>query len=120
LTAEVGDELKLFCNASGLPKPDIKWTKQTLDVIGDVIDETPIEGDVDDARYLLIPKIANPTQRYVCTASNPLGSAKLLFNINVKGSQKQRIVHLYLCCCCLSIQNWEEFNKLRKDKKWGN
>jgi hypothetical protein len=81
-----------------------------------VIEESTIEGDVDDERYLLIPKIASPTQRYVCTASNPLGSAKLLFNINVKGSQKQRGGHLYLRCCCLSIQNLGAFRRLKRIK----
>ena len=57
--------MKLLCNASGDPKPFIRWTKN-----GKLLQTSNTTTD------FLIPKIERKDGgSYACTASNPAGSA---------------------------------------------
>ena len=61
---EEGEDVKLLCNASGDPKPFIRWTKD-----GKLLQSS-------NTTEFLISKIERKDGgSYVCTASNPAGSA---------------------------------------------
>ena len=91
------DNVTLPCKVAGYPQPVITWYK----------DDHVIQGE--RRQFLKINEIQFEDRgNYTCTAENLLGTARLTFNVTVKGwwsSEKRKLMHalffliriLFLC-----------------------
>ncbi len=75
---ESGNRIKLKCEATGFPKPDIKWSRK--DNLNNII----------NGKELIIEN-TNPNDEgiYECTARNDIGIAVKSVKIKVKGGDLQ-------------------------------
>ncbi|KHN88307.1 Mesocentin [Toxocara canis] len=74
-----GSALNVFCNATGLPQPSVKWIRS-----GNLpIDPSWVEADEKHARWTL--KVANITEdtSFNCVAQSPLGLANWTINVQM-------------------------------------
>ena len=66
------DELLLFCNASGQPRPAIAWRRKDKETVF-------LPGE-----YLRLPNVTrDDAGLYECTAQNRLGSVSAIFGLKV-------------------------------------
>ena len=67
--------LMLFCNASGVPRPRIEWSREN----------GKIERKYLKQDNLLLPRNAELSGKYVCKASNFAGETQIASNILFQG-----------------------------------
>jgi len=82
-SAVIGGSLVLFCPVTGLPTPDIQWTRE-----GDPIPSVsePSLHATDGGHHLqLFNTQLIDAGSYTCTATNPAGTANKRFTVNVIG-----------------------------------
>lgn len=79
---ELGDTLKLRCNAAGKPKPYITWFKNGLSISQVSLTEgSQIEGPI-----LMIPNVRlDDSGEYKCLAQNVFGEISAKFIVNIIG-----------------------------------
>lgn len=83
-TTEVKTEniLRLSCPASGIPRPEIKWFKNTQAITAN----TTRYFLLDDGWTLVIKDAQQEdTARFTCRAKNVAGQNEKIFNVNVLG-----------------------------------
>ena len=78
ITAYGKSLIKLVCNASGIPRPVIEWSKEN-----GKIERKYVKGD-----YLLLPHNVALSGRYVCTAKNVASETQLESHIQLIGKNE--------------------------------
>jgi len=79
---ELGDTLKLRCNAGGKPKPQITWFKNGLS-----LNQVSLpEGSQREGPILIIPNVRlHDSGDYKCSAQNSFGVISAHFVVTIKG-----------------------------------
>ncbi|KAM9307567.1 leucine-rich repeat-containing protein 24 [Gastrophryne carolinensis] len=105
-TARLGDELRVSCRASGYPQPLITWRKvahtrtsparnnlrsassRTFELTERSVGER-FDSDTGSGMLFLANITMSHAGKYECVASNPGGTAKVLFHLSVNLSNQQ-------------------------------
>ncbi|XP_072269290.1 leucine-rich repeat-containing protein 24-like [Pyxicephalus adspersus] len=103
-SARLGDELRVSCRASGYPQPLITWRKVAHARSGPTrmnakstgsrtfeLSERSVGEQLDSGSGMLYLTNITPSHagKYECVASNPGGTAKVLFHLSVNLSNQQ-------------------------------
>ena len=74
ITSWINHETKMTCEAEGVPKPDIIWTRNDKTI-------SPSKSQTGVREIKITPKDVNDFGDYVCTAKNLLGSTQQIITI---------------------------------------
>lgn len=90
IEATVGETIKFFCKATGVPKPDFVWLKDDQE-ISPTNSEFIIEYTENVETTLTIPNVQpEHDATYTCKAVNPAGSDSCKAELFVKGRNGQK------------------------------
>ncbi|XP_012372192.1 hemicentin-2 [Octodon degus] len=87
VTAKVGEEVTLDCEAQGSPPPLVTWTKDAHPLLPGINSHTLLPS----GSLRLAPAQVGDNGQYECTASNPAGSASRHYVLGVQGTPKPQV-----------------------------
>ena len=80
--------VSFHCNASGVPEPDISWKKDS----GDIAEKHSVVQGVLNLMHI----VSKDDGRYICTASNGVGSSSVSVKLMVEGNRKAYTFPLFI------------------------
>lgn len=85
MTAVVGDRLELRCQASGSPKPTIRWEKEG--------GQLPTQHNIQDGVLTIYRLERQDAGRYICTAESEVGSSRDVTYVGVQSKLPLLFLH---------------------------